>query len=234
MKTTFAKVCYKTFLLLGLFGLKTLSVFSQTNEIPQSKGFVNDYAGVFTKKEERELEDSLQQFFKRSGVQIGLAIEASLDGLDKFDRAMMLARGWKIGQKDSNNGILVYIATNERKYQILVARGMQGDLPDGLVGEMARNELVPYIKDDNYYKGCKAMLNALMSVAGNGRKYVPVGKPWYEEFMFIPTNFAGWIAALVLSGIIVATWLFGIGRNLSQRSQLNQRAQELGINFNKK
>lgn len=228
------KVHLTTFILLGLLCFKCVTLNAQSHEIPVAEGFVNDYAGVFSEEEERELEDSLQKFFKKSGVQIGLAIEASLDGLDKFDRAMMLARGWKIGQKDSNNGILVYIATNERKYQILVARGMQGDLPDGLVGEMARNELVPYIKDDNYFKGCKAMLNALMSVAGNGRKYVPVGKPWYEEFMFIPTNFAGWIAALVLSGIIIATWIFGIGRNLSQRSQLNQRAQELGINFNKK
>ncbi len=228
------KVHLTTFILLGLLCFKCVSLKAQNDEIPVAKGFVNDYASVFSDKEERELEDSLQKFFKKSGVQIGLAIEASLDGLDKFDRAMMLARGWKIGQKDSNNGILVYIATNERKYQILVARDMQGDLPDGLVGEMARNELVPYIKDDHYFKGCKAMLNALMSVAGNGRKYVPVGKPWYEEFMFIPTNFAGWIAALILSGIIIATWIFGIGRNLSQRSQLNQRAQELGINFNKK
>jgi len=228
------KVHLTTFILIGLLCFKCASLKAQNHEIPVAEGFINDYAGVFSDKEERELEDSLQQFFKKSGVQIGLAIEASLEGLDKFDRAMMLARGWKIGQKDSNNGILVYIATNERKYQILVARDMQGDLPDGLVGEIARNELVPYIKDDNYYKGCKAMLNALMSVAGNGRKYVPVGKPWYEEFMFIPTNFAGWIAALVLSGIIVATWIFGIGRNLSQRSQLNKHAEELGINFKKK
>jgi len=219
------------FLLLGLFFLNFVS--AQEYDIPESKGFVNDYAGVFSEKEERELEDSLQKFYKRSGVQIGLAIEETLNGLEKFDRAMMLARSWKIGQKGSNNGILVYIAVNERKYHILVARDMQGDLPDGLVGEMARNELVPYIKDDQYYKGCKSILNALTSVAGTGRKYVPVGKPWYEEWMLIPTNFAGWVAAIILGSIIVLTWVLGISRNLAQRNQLNQRGAELGIKFNK-
>jgi uncharacterized membrane protein YgcG len=218
------------FLLFGLFFLNFVS--AQEYDIPESKGFVNDYAGVFSEKEERELEDSLQKFYKRSGVQIGLAIEETLNGLEKFDRAMMLARGWKIGQKGANNGILVYIAVNERKYHILVARDMQGDLPDGLVGEMARNELVPYIKDDQYYKGCKSILNALTSVAGKGRKYIPVGKPWYEEWMFIPTNFAGWVAAIILGSIIVLTWVLGISRNLAQRNQLNQRGAELGIKFN--
>ena len=121
------------FLLIGLFFFNFVS--AQEYDIPESKGFVNDYAGVFSKKEERELEDSLQKFYKRSGVQIGLAIEETLNGLEKFDRAMMLARGWKIGQKGANNGILVYIAVNERKYHILVMSSSRVEPGEGLLQE---------------------------------------------------------------------------------------------------
>jgi hypothetical protein len=60
-----------------------------------------------------------------------------------------------------------------------------------------------------------------------------VGKPWYEEWMLIPTTFAGWVAAIILGSIIVLTWVLGISRNLAQRNQLNQRGAELGIKFNK-
>ncbi len=227
MSSFFLRI-YAAFLFLCFWNQ---SLRAQGSEVPQSKGFVNDYAGIFSFEEERELEDTLQKFFKQSGVQIGLALEESLQGMDVFDRAMLLARTWKIGQKDSNNGILVYIAIKERKYHILVARDMQGDLPDAMVGDMAKYEMVPYIKDDRYFEGCKSIINALKTVAGTGRAYVPSDVSDSESSGFFPSSFWGWLTALIMTGVLVTTWVLGIKKNLIQRKLLNQRGAELGITF---
>jgi uncharacterized protein len=210
------------FLLTNIFRLTSLSA-ANANELPVAKGFVNDYSGVFTQKQERILEDSLQRYFKKTGIQIGIAVESSLNGKDKFDRAMELARGWGVGKKGDNTGILIYIATTERKYHILVAQGMQGKLPDGLIGEMARNELVPFLKNDDYFGGCLSVITAMKNTIANDYKYAPSETPWYIEWMWIPDKWYTWAFTLTLVATIFSVWIWGIFPNLKQQKMLKNK-----------
>ncbi len=191
-----------------------------SNNLPKSNGFVNDFAEVFTTKEERQLEDSLQLFYKKTGIQIGIAIENSLNGKDKYDRALELARGWGVGKKGENTGLLIYIATTERKYHILVAQGLQGKLPDGLIGEMARNELVPFLKENDYFGGCQSIIKSIQLTVQNDFKYTAVAEPWYIEWIMIPTNWIAWLLTLGITLVIISIWIWGILPNLKQQSLL--------------
>ena len=64
--------------------------------------------------------------------------------LDIFDYSLAVARGWGIGAKEGERaGLLLVVAIQDRKYFTQVSRHLEGDLPDGLAGQIQRERLVP-------------------------------------------------------------------------------------------
>src|SRR5439155_1414076 len=63
--------------------------------------------------------------------------------LDDFTYAMRIADAWKPGRKREDTGVVFLVATRDRKLRILVGYGLEGILPDGLVGEIEDREVVP-------------------------------------------------------------------------------------------
>jgi len=75
-------------------------------------------------------------------------------GQEIFDYAQAVARGWGIGSKDTQKAsLLLVVAIKDRKYFTQVSRHLEGDLPDGLVGQIQREQLVPAFKAGQYGQG---------------------------------------------------------------------------------
>lgn len=137
-------------------------VFSQ-QQLPDIAGqprHIYDFANVLSAEELSKIESVLLHYEDTTSTQIAVLIEPDLNGIDVFDRAMFIARNWQIGQAQKNNGILLYIAVNDHKYQTIVANGAQGKLNDGLVGEIQREFLVPALKAGNYFSAILNTVNA--------------------------------------------------------------------------
>lgn len=143
----------KLFTLFFIF-VGTFSAIYAEQTLPPISGqpkHIYDFAQVLNAEQLSQIESFLMDYEDSTSTQIAVLIESDLNGYDAFDRALFVAREWKIGQKDLNNGILLYIAVNDHKYYTLVASGAQGRLNDGLVGEIEREFLVPALKSNDYY-----------------------------------------------------------------------------------
>ncbi len=147
-------------LLLNFAGI--FSAFS-ASEIPPAKGHMHDFASKLSKQEVDSMNSMLKMYYLRTKAKIAVVIEQQSDE-DPFDRSLNYARTWKVGTKDSNNGLVFYINVEKRKAQIQVANRLQGVLPDGKVGEILRNYWVPSAKEDQYYVGIYKTVSALMNV----------------------------------------------------------------------
>ncbi len=151
------------FLALAICSVQTVRA---KQEAPAYTNFLNDYAGVFNESQMRMLNRLLQDFQDSIGVEIAVVLESNSE-FDAFDRAMFIAKDWKIGSKRINNGILVYLNVGGRKYHIITADKTQGKLNDGIVGEIGRKHLVPYLKEGDYYNAIRETVYALaISVKG--------------------------------------------------------------------
>ena len=64
-----------------------------------------------------------------------------------------MLRGWGIGSRDKNNGVLIVVATQDRQSRIEVGYGLEGALPDGLTGRLQDDTMLPYFKQGQYDKG---------------------------------------------------------------------------------
>ena len=120
---------------------------------PNPPTLVTDVAGVLTPEQKQALENKLVAIDDSSSNQIAVVIIPSLDGYPKEEYATKLFREWGIGNKKTNNGILLLIAINDREIRIEVGYGLEGAIPDITALNIIDNDIKPAFKAGNYYEG---------------------------------------------------------------------------------
>jgi uncharacterized protein len=148
---------------LFLFISLSLSLFlnAQTNNLPKSVGYVNDFAGLLKSEEISELNKNLKTYEDSTSTQIAIVIESTLNGSDEFNRSLAFAREWQIGQAGKNNGVLIYFVIQERKIFIQTADKTQGVLTDYLSKLIIEKSILPSFRNGDYYQG---LVNGVTSI----------------------------------------------------------------------
>jgi uncharacterized protein len=122
--------------------------------LPKPTGYVNDYAGVIDSATKERLELTLGNLDRQQSIQFAVATIDTTGGQDIFDYSLAVARGWGVGSKDTSKpSLLLLVAIKDRKYFTQVSRHLEGDLPDGLVGQIQREQLVPAFREAQFGKG---------------------------------------------------------------------------------
>ncbi|KAB2918137.1 MAG: TPM domain-containing protein [Bacteroidetes bacterium] len=164
---------------------------------------VNDYAGVLSASERNNLERVLVAYDDSTSNQIAIVIESNLpDGEEPFTRSVDIAEGWGIGDAQNDNGVLIYIALNDRKMYIQIGRGLEGAIPDALAGRIIDYEIKPRFKQQQYYEGLMAGSIAVMKAAAG--EYKAKSRKKKGE---IP----GWLMIVI---IIIILIVLSIGRRM--------------------
>ncbi|TAF52061.1 MAG: TPM domain-containing protein [Sphingobacteriia bacterium] len=132
---------------------------------PNPPRLVNDVAGVLSPEQKQILEDKLVALDDSSSNQIAIVLLPSLNGADVADYANKLFRAWGIGDKKTNNGVLILASIEDRKIWIEIGYGLEGAIPDVTASSIYRNEIVPEFKQQNYYRGLDRAIDALAKAA---------------------------------------------------------------------
>ena len=147
----------------GVLGQEPAPTLPDGSPVPTPTGMVNDFAGVIDEGSKQQLESSLRQFKEKTGVELAVAVVRTTGERAIFDYSLSIARGWKIGSKeDDNPSALLLVAVDDRKYFTQVSRDLEDELPDGLVGSLQRQHLVPEFRKGNYGKGISDTMDAYM------------------------------------------------------------------------
>ncbi|MBO0858954.1 MAG: TPM domain-containing protein [Chloracidobacterium sp.] len=153
---------------LAIPGCAILS-FAQTQQdkFPAYSGHVNDFANVLDRQTKEKLELWLTNFENMTGTQIAVVTVTSLEGRPIEEYANALYRAWGVGAKSGENkdkGALLLVAIQDRKTRLEVGYGLEGDLPDGLAGEIIRR-MRPGLQQGRYsdamITGVRTLLDTL-------------------------------------------------------------------------
>ena len=66
-----------------------------------------------------------------------------------------MARSYKLGQKEDNNGVLLVVAPNEKKVRIEVGYGLEGMLTDAISSQIISSVMIPEFKNGKMSEGVK-------------------------------------------------------------------------------
>ncbi len=137
-------------------------------DFPSPRGYVNDFARILDAESQAQMDALIRQVRARLGVEIAVVTVPSLEGMPIEEYSIELARRWGIGEKGQDTGVLILVAPHERKWRIEVGYGLEGELPDGLVGEIGRR-MVPYFRQQKYGEGLQLGLQTLVATLAKKR-----------------------------------------------------------------
>ena len=120
---------------------------------PRPAAAVADYKGLLSESEKNSLESKLKTFNDTSSSAIVVVIDGSVEGDDIFDYSYRIAKSWGIGDKDKDNGVLLYIAFDDRKMFIQSGSGLEGVLPDAMLKRIIETIITPAFRNGQYYQG---------------------------------------------------------------------------------
>jgi uncharacterized protein len=147
--------------LIGIF-LIAGSVFAF--EVPPAHSYVNDYAKIFSNETVEEVAAKLKAYDEQTHRQFVVLTVPTIDGLTIETAAIKVANTWKLGDSDTNNGLLIMIAKKERKMRIEVGKGIEDIYTDVYVGRVIDKVLTPAFKSGKFDQGLCDAIDALVVV----------------------------------------------------------------------
>ncbi|WP_148818402.1 TPM domain-containing protein [Campylobacter concisus] len=126
---------------------------------------INDEAHIFSQNERDELLSLVQNFEQNSTTQIAIVTLNSLENKSIEELSLEIARGYKLGQKEDSNGVLLVVAPNEKKVRIEVGYGLEGVLTDAISSQIINSVMIPQFKNGKMSEGVKDGVLAIIKVA---------------------------------------------------------------------
>ncbi len=163
-----------------LFSAAQTTALAQTGKspIPLPEPFtpIVDYAHVIDPENRTKLESIYVNLKQRADIEFAVVTVDTTGGQDIFDYSLAVARGFGIGSKEGEkNGFLLLVAIKDRKYFTQVSDHLEGDLTDGLVGEIQRERLVPQFKKGNYSQGIYDTIQTYVATLAEKRGFTIEG-----------------------------------------------------------
>jgi uncharacterized protein len=145
-------------------------------QFPALSGRVVDEAGLLSPQAVQSLTRLLAGHEQAAGNQVVVVTVKSLQGYPIEDYGYQLGRHWGIGQKQSNNGVLLIVAPKERKVRIEVGYGLEGVLTDALSHQIIQTAILPAFRKGDYQQGIVDGTKAIVAVLG-GQYQAPAPPP---------------------------------------------------------
>jgi len=122
---------------------------ADVNSLPKPTGYVSDLANVVNAQDKETLEAFCTKVESELGVQFALVTVDTVGDRHIRDFALDLFRGWGVGDKKTNQGVLLLLAIKDRQNDIETGRGVEPYLTDGFSGGTLRS-MRPSLRAGDY------------------------------------------------------------------------------------
>jgi len=123
--------------------------------------FVSNPDGILSSYAVVQLDSIAKDIEEQTSAEVAVVVVADFKGEDDFEFALELFNTWGIGKKESNNGLLLFVARNRHAYRFISGYGMEAILPDVVLKGVGERDMVPYFKQEDYDQG---VLTALQHI----------------------------------------------------------------------
>ena len=137
---------------IWLLALMILAASSCFAALPKPVGFVNDFAQVIDQRTRAELNSIAEGLRDSQGIEVAVVTINSAQPDTPKQYATQLFNEWGIGGPE-DSGLLILLAVEDREIQVEVGYGLEGVLPDGKVGGILDDAVIPYFAEGDFAKG---------------------------------------------------------------------------------
>ena len=181
-----------------------LTSLSYALDVPPLTGRVVDLAHVLQPNTVESLSARLKAHEETTSNQVTVLVLPSLEEEPLESFSHRVATTWKLGQKGTDNGVLLLVAMKERKIRIEVGYGLEGALTDARSAQIIRSEMVPRFRAGDVPGGVAAILKTIEGTYQASDKTAPG----------LDSDAMGQVVVAVIVGLIVGLGLMRVHRLL--------------------
>lgn len=174
---------------------------------PAPKAYVHDAANVINKTTAQQLEQKLQAFERETSIQFVVAVYPKMQSdSDVADYSQRVFDKWGVGQKQTNNGVVMFVFMEDRQVFIVTGYGIEGALPDVTAKRIIEDEVIPRFREGDFSGGIVA--GATSVIAATRGEYKGTGRTIGEGVDKVVDHVGG----VILFLIIMLFMIFGRSR----------------------
>ena len=177
-------------------------LFAQEVIPPAPAAYFNDYANVVSSGTASQLNQTLENFERQTSEQILVAVYPKMQSDSSVeDYTVRVARSWRAGQKDKNNGAVLFVFVQDHKMFLQVGYGLEGVLPDALCKRIISEQITPRFKAGDFDGGLTAGVQSI--IAATKSEYKGTGTDGGRRAHLSHDRHAGEVIKIVIIVIVV-------------------------------
>lgn len=166
---------------------------------PTQDMMVTDSGEMLSDREEQEVSEMLYSINRQTGIEYLVYTIKSLNGEGIETCANRLFRTAGLGDKEKDNGLLLLISYDDRKFRLEVGYGLEGDIPDTQAANII-NTMTPYFKEGNYGDGVKAAVKQTAVILNSSGEYT-ISEDWVAQAA--SNDEANQTSSLIAAGLVL-------------------------------
>lgn len=165
MRKTFSGIL-AILLLLGFVSFSFAANEIDPMNLPRLTEYVEDFSSVLSSADLASLRQISHDYETKTTNQMVVVLIPDRGGNELFDIGMKVFKDNGIGQKGKDNGILLVIATDEKKIRIVTGYGLEGHVPDVLASDFIEKNIRPLVNEEKYADAIRAFFDRTMKAIG--------------------------------------------------------------------
>lgn len=137
---------------------------SRQLQLPVLEQPVIDQTNLLSDQQRIQLAEQIKAIYQSGRAQIGLIVVNSTGQEAIFDYATRAFSQWQLGDAKHDNGLLIVLAAQDHKIQILTGYGLEGVLPDVVIKRIIDEQITPEFKQNNYFTGLTTGIDQIDSI----------------------------------------------------------------------
>lgn len=130
----------------------------------RSNSYVSNQDNILSENAYNILNQKLDSLEKSTTAQVAVVALQTSGGISARDLSEELFNKWNVGQKKSNNGLIVMLIVDSREVFIRTGYGLEGALTDAKCTRIVNEIMAPYFKKGDWDNGMIAGIDEINSL----------------------------------------------------------------------
>jgi uncharacterized protein len=154
------RLALSALLVLGLAGPRAVQA-QDVQPVPALSARVIDLNATLQAPQRQALERKLEALEQGTGAQVVVLIVPTTQPEDIAAYAQRVGEQWKLGRREVGDGILIVVATGDRRMRIEVAKTLEGAVPDLAARQIIDQAMRPAFRAGDYAGGLNRAVDEL-------------------------------------------------------------------------
>jgi uncharacterized protein len=128
--------------------------------------WATDHSGFLSPAALSALDERLGAYAAQTGHQVLVYVDRTTGGVPIEDWGARAFQRWKVGRKGLDDGVVLFIFSDDHRLRIEVGYGLEGNLPDAVASRIINERMVPLIRAGERDRAVSAGVDAIVAAVG--------------------------------------------------------------------